>query len=133
MLTFILIIVGIIAVKFIYDSIQQSNKMQEEGGIRKKYATLIEYFLSGHPNSRIFQQTNTFCAVGVSGVAGSQIYYIQQTFGTVTIQMKIKNNPLCGNLDMEWSFPEDMVQEQMIKKINEDIENKMVSLLDRFK
>lgn len=41
--------------------------------------------------------------------------------------MEIKNNPLLGNMKMEWSFPEDMNQEHMIEKINHDIEDKFSS------
>ena len=35
-------------------------------------------------------------SVGASGIAGSQIFYIQAAFETVTIQMEVKNNPLFG-------------------------------------
>ena len=42
--------------------------------------------------------------------------------------MEIKDNPLLGNMKMEWSFPEDMNQEHMIEKIDQDIEDKFSSL-----
>lgn len=130
MITFIVIIIVYIIGKFLYDSAKQSNQMKAQGGVRTKYSELIE-LLKGD-QGRIFQQTNTFVAVGVSGIAGSQIFYIQQTFGKVTIQMKVQNNPLFGNVKMEWAFPESMNQEHMVIKIMNDIQAKTQSLIQRY-
>lgn len=131
MVTFIILVVILIVGKFIFDSTQQSSKIKSEGGVRKKYKVLIDSILSLDPRNKIFQETNTFVSVGISGAAGSQIFYIQATFGTVTIQMKVSNNPLFGNLNMEWEFPESMNQEHMLIKMNDDINKKMQSLLER--
>lgn len=124
---FIITIVILILLKFIYDTSKQSSKIKREGGVRMKYAVLVDHFLSGHERCRIFQNDNTLVSVGVSGPAGSQIYYIYPSYGNVAIRMEIKNNPLLGNMKMEWSFPEDMNQEHMIEKINKDIEDKFSS------
>ena len=124
MWTFIIILVVIMIGKFIYDSSKQSEQVKSEGGMREKYSTLIEYLLD-HPNSRIYQETNTFLSIGVSSAAGSTVYYLQQTYGNITIQMKIKNNPLIGNINMEWTFPESMNQRHMIQKIENDIQMRM--------
>ena len=93
---------------------------------------MIDYLLAGDSRSRIFQETNTFVLLGVSGPAGSQIYYITPAYGNVAIRMEIKNNPLLGNQKMEWSFPENMNQEHMIMKMNSDIEAKFKSLMERY-
>lgn len=132
MITFFIAIVAFFGIKFLYDTVQQSNKIKTEGGIRKKYSTIVDYVLSSHPKARIFQEENTFVSVGVSGPAGLQVYYITPSYGNVSIRMKIKNNPLFGNQEMEWSFPENMNQEHMLIKINNDIEAKFKSLIQRY-
>lgn len=132
MVTFLIVIVAFIIIKFLYDSFQQSNKIKSEGGIRLKYSKIVDHFLSADPRSRVFQETNTFVSVGISGAAGSQIYYITPAYGNVAIRMEIINNPLLGNQKMEWTFPENMDQDLMIEKINTDIANKMSSLMSRY-
>ncbi|MCH5308364.1 MAG: hypothetical protein J1E58_00780 [Prevotella sp.] len=132
MVTFIILVIILIVGKFLFDSMQQSDKMKSEGGVRKKYKVLVDSLLAADPRNKIFQETNTFVSVGISGVAGSQIFNIQATFGTVTIQMKVSNNPLLGNINMEWQFPESMNQEHMLMKMNDDINKKMQSLMERY-
>lgn len=129
---FIITIFILIVIKFIYDTSKQSSKIKSEGGVRKKYALLVDHFLSGHERCRIIQNDNTFVSVGVTGPAGSQIYYIYPSYGNVTIRMEIKNNPLLGNMKMEWRFPENMDQEHMIEKINHDIEQHFMSLTNKY-
>lgn len=129
MWTFIIIILVCIVIKFIYDTSKQSEQVQKEGGIRTKYAVLVDYFLSGDKRCRILQNDNTFVSVGVTGPAGSQIYYIYPSYGSVSIKMEMKNNPLFGHLKMEWTFPEEMDQYKMIDKINQDLEVKFSSIL----
>jgi glutamine phosphoribosylpyrophosphate amidotransferase len=129
---FIITLIVLFIGKFIYDTAKQSSKIKSDGGIRRKYATLVDHFLSGHPNCRIFQETNTFVSVGVSGAGGSQVYYIYPSYGNVSIRMEIKNNPLLGNLKKEWTFPENMDQEDMIFKMNADIEEMMNNFAKKF-
>lgn len=129
---FIITIVVLIVIKFIYDTVKQSSKIAADGGIRKKYSTLVEHFLSSHPNCRIIQEANTFVSVGVSGAGGSQVFSIYPSYGNVTIIMQIKNNPIMGNLKKEWTFPENMDQEDMIININKDIEKFMFDFSKRF-
>lgn len=128
MWTFIIVLVAFIIIKFIYDNIKQSSKIKTEGGIRKKYSVLIDHLISSHERSRILQDTNTFVSVGIIGPTGSQIFHIYPTYGNVSIRMEIKNNPLFGNMKMQWTFPENMDQEDMIQNINHGIENKISSI-----
>ena len=130
MWTFIIVLVSFIIIKFIYDSVKQSSKVKSEGGIRKKYSVLIDHLLSGHERCRILQDTNTFVSVGIIGPAGSQIYHIYPSYGNVSIRMEIKNNPIYGNIKMEWTFPENMDQEEMIQNINQGIKTKFSSMYD---
>ena len=130
--SFIIAIVLFFILRFLFDTWQQSRKIKSEGGLRKKYAILVDYILSCDSKSKIFQETNTFISVGVSGLGGSQIFNICPTYGNVTIQMVIKNNPVFGNQKMEWTFPEEMNQEHMIMKINSDIETKFKSIMREY-
>lgn len=116
-------------VRFIIDMIIQSRKMKAQGGARQKYSKIVDYILSSHPDSKIFHEDNTSVVVGVHGIAGSQVFYITKSFEVVIIQMKVKNNPLCGNIEREWKFPENMDQDKIIEQIHsdmkKDIERKM--------
>lgn len=132
MVNFLIVLVVIIILKFAYDTIKQSSKIKTEGGVRLKYSTLIDYFLSGDQRCRIFQETNTLVSVGMSGAAGSQIYYISPAYGNVCIRMEIKNNPLLGDKTKEWRFPENMDQKEMIQIMESDIQTEMESFFNRF-
>ncbi|MDE6278035.1 MAG: hypothetical protein K2M06_08005 [Muribaculaceae bacterium] len=68
-------------------------------------------------------------AVGIVGPGGSQIYYIYPSFGNVTVRMEMKNNPVFGFMKLEWTFPENMDQEEMIMKINKGLEEKFTAFM----
>ena len=131
MLKFLVIIVILVVLKFVYDTYKQSSKIKTEGGVRLKYSTLVEHFLSANQRCRIFQETNTLVSVGMTGAAGSQIYYITPAYGNVSIKMEIRNNPLLGNKTKEWSFPENMDQNKMIQIIENDIKKDMVLFINQ--
>lgn len=133
MVKFLILIVAIVIIKFLYDTFTQSSKIKSEGGVRRKYSTLVNYFLSSDQRCRIYQETNTFVSVGISGAAGSQMYYISPAYGNVSIRMEIKNNPMLGNKTKEWTFPENMDQNEMIRRIESDIQSEMESFVNRFK
>lgn len=124
-LKFIGFIIAFIIVRFIIDMIIQSKEMKNQGGVRKKYSKIIDFVLSAHPDSKIFHQDNTSVVVGVQGIAGSQVFYITKAFEVVIIQMKVRNNPLCGNMEREWKFPENMDQDKIIEQINADTKRDM--------
>lgn len=129
MLTFLILLVVLIAGKFIFDSLKQSKEMKLQGGVRNKYEKLIQMILDSDKRIRIIQETNTFVNVGISGPAGAQSFLLYQTFGKLTVQIVIKNNPLLGNFKIERSFPENMDQEEIMKELiiaqNEEIQNKL--------
>ena len=129
MLTFLILLVVLIAGKFIFDSLKQSKEMKLQGGVRNKYEKLIQMILDSDKRIRIIQETNTFVNVGISGPAGAQSFLLYQTFGKLTVQIVIKNNPLLGNMKIERSFPEDMDQDEIMKELmiaqNEEIQNKL--------
>ena len=132
MWTFIIIVIGLIVGKFIYDSLSQNKEMKSQGGLRTKYAKLVQALLDSDPRARIIQETNTFVNVGVSGPAGSQSYFLQQTFGKLTVQIVVKNNPLLGNMTIERSFPDDMDQDEMINELMEAQKIEMQKKLQQY-
>lgn len=110
-------------IRFFIDLIRQKRKVQKEGGMRVKYAKLVEWVMQEYPGSRIIQEESTFLNVGALGMAGTTVFWLTQTWGKVTIQYK-STNTLMGTTKLEWEFHEDMPQEQMIAKMNSDIINK---------
>ena len=110
-------------IRFFIDLIRQKRKVQKEGGMRVKYAKLVEWIMQEYPSSRIIQEESTFLNVGALGMAGTTVFWLTQTWGKVTIQYK-STNTLMGTIKLEWEFHEDMPQEQMISKMNSDIINK---------
>lgn len=110
-------------IRFFIDLIRQKRKVQKEGGMRVKYAKLVEWIMQEYPSSRIIQEESTFLNIGALGMAGTTVFWLTQTWGKVTIQYK-STNTLMGTTKLEWEFHEDMPQEQMIAKMNSDIINK---------
>ena len=88
--------------------------------------------LDADPRTRIIQESNNFINVGISGPAGAQSYFLQQTFGSLTVQVVVKNNPLLGNLTIERTFPEDMDQEEMMKELVLAQQTEMAKKLNRY-
>lgn len=112
-----------ILVRFFIDLIRQKRKVQKEGGMRVKYAKLVAWIMQEYPGARIIQEESTFLNVGALGMAGRTVFWLTQTWGNITIQYN-STNTLMGKTKLEWEFPEDMPQEQMITKMNCDIINK---------
>ena len=132
MWTFIIILVVLFFGKFIVDSLKQSNEIKKQGGIKKKYAKLVQMLLEADPRTRIIQESNNFINIGISGPAGAQSYFLQETFGSLTVQIVVKNNPLLGNLTIERTFPEDMDQEEMMKELVLAQQAEMSKKLNRY-
>ncbi len=93
--------------------------MKAHGGIRTKYAQLIQSLLDSDPRVKIIQETTTFVNVGISGPAGAQSFFLQQIRNKLIVQIVIKNNPLLGNMTIERTFPENMNQEEMMNELME--------------
>ena len=128
----IIAIVVIIAIKFANDCNEQADAVAKQGGMRIKYRTLINYILSSDPKCKIIQETATFISVGVSGISGSTVFFIQQTFGSVTIQYKVKSH-VFGNHQLEWKFDEFADQEKMIEKITHDLDFYNNNMIQKFR
>ena len=97
-------------------------------GLRVKYARLLENILSGHKDSKVFVETRTYLRAGVSNYGGTTLFHIQQSTGNkVIIQYEVKDNPAVPAFQLEWVFPDDMDQNEMMVVISNDIQKKMVS------
>lgn len=127
----IIAIIAFVAFKFISDSIAQSNAVAKQGGMRKKYSILVDYFLAGNENCRIVQENSTFIRVGAANPAASTYFDITQTYGTVTIQW-ISKSILIGNHKLEWRFNEFADQYEMIRQIEHDVKIYMSNVLSKF-
>lgn len=129
-----IIIISIIlftVIKFAIDNNKQADAVAKQGGMRKKYRTLVDDFLCGHKQSHIVQENSTSITIGCGSAGGSTYFEIIQTFGTVTIIWR-SSSVLMGNHKLEWEFNEFMDQEKMIEKIHHDIETYMINVIQKF-
>ena len=124
----IVAIIVFIAFKIGSTSGQVVGSVNNSGGMRVKYARLLENILSGHKDSKVFVETRTYLRAGVSNYGGTTLFHIQQSTGNkVIIQYEVKDNPAVPAFQLEWVFPDDMDQEEMMVVISNDIQKKMVS------
>ena len=125
MIWIILIAIGLfLAFKFGSSSGQSIERVQSEGGMRVKYAKLLEHIRGGHSGSQIFTETRTYLKAGVSNYGGSTFFHLQQSGNTLLIEYEIKDNPTCPPFTLKWSFPDSMDQDEMMIKICMDIQKK---------
>lgn len=124
----IVAVIVFIAFKIGSTSGQVVGSVNNCGGMRVKYARLLENTLSGHKDSKVFVETRTYLRAGVSNYGGTTLFHIQQSTGNkVIIQYEVKDNPAVPAFQSEWVFPDDMDQDEMMVVISNDIQKKMVS------
>lgn len=124
----IVAVIVFIAFKIGSTSGQVVGSVNNRGGMRVKYARLLENILSGHKDSKVFVETRTYLRAGVSNYGGTTLFHIQQSTGNkVIILYEVKDNPAVPAFQSEWVFPDDMDQDEMMVVISNDIQKKMVS------
>lgn len=124
----IVAVIVFIAFKIGSTSGQVVGSVNNCGGMRVKYARLLENILSGHKDSKVFVENRTYLRAGVSNYGGTTLFHIQQSTGNkVIIQYEVKDNPAVPAFQLEWVFPDDMDQNEMMVVISNDIQKKMVS------
>lgn len=125
----IVAVIVFIAFKIGSTSGQVVGSVSSNGGMRVKYARLLENILSGHKDSKVFVETRTYLRAGVSNYGGTTLFHIQQSTGNkVIIQYEVKDNPAVPAFQLEWVFPDDMDQDEMMVVISNDIQKKMMTL-----
>lgn len=125
----IVAIIVFIAFKIGSTSGQVVGSVNNSGGMRVKYARLLENILGGHKDSKVFVETRTYLRAGVSNYGGTTLVHIQQSTGNkVIIQYEVKDNPAVPAFQLEWVFPDDMDQDEMMVVISNDIQKKMMTL-----
>lgn len=124
----IIIIAAVVFIAFKLGSTsgQIVEHVNRSGGMRVKYARLLEPVLTGHKDARIFVETRTYIRAGVMNYAGTTLWHIQQDLGNrVIIQYEIKDNPIYPSYQLEWTFPDDMDQDEMLAVMAVDMERKL--------
>ena len=102
----VIAVVVVIAFKLGSTSGQVIGSVNSSGGMRVKYAKLLNNILSGHKDSKIFAETRTYIKAGVSNYGGTTLFHIQQSTGNkVIIQYEVKNNPVVPSFQLTWTFP----------------------------
>lgn len=125
----IVIVVIIVAFRIGSKSGEMVSSSTNAGGMRIKYAKLIDCILEGHPESKILVETRTYIRVGVSNYGGTTLFHIQQGSGnTVLIDYEVSHNPAVPNFTLHFSFPDNMNQEEMCEQIGIGIQKKMQHL-----
>lgn len=125
----VIAVVVFIAFKLGSTSGQVVGNVNSSGGMRVKYAKLLENILDGHKDSKIFVETRTYIRAGVSNNGGTTLFHIQQSAGNkVIIQYEVKNNPVVPSYQLEWTFPDDMDQDEMMAVMAMDMQKKMMQM-----
>tara|TARA_B100000900_G_scaffold404127_1_gene412070 strand:+ start:881 stop:1279 length:399 start_codon:yes stop_codon:yes gene_type:complete len=122
MWVFIIAIILYVMFRFFRDVEKQKRKIEIEGGMRVKYSTLVNYFLTGHQNCKVHQETADSILVGAISYGSQTSFELVQTFGSITIVWR-SETPMFGNHKLEWQFPEYTNQEKIINQINSELED----------
>lgn len=125
----VIAIVVFIAFKLGSASGQVVGSVQSSGGMRVKYAKLLDNILGGHKDSQIFVETRTYIRAGVSNYGGTTLFHIQQSTGNkVIIHYEVKDNPVVPSYQLEWTFPDNMDQDEMMVIMAMDMQKKMMQM-----
>lgn len=110
---------------------QVVGAVNNSGGMRAKYAKLLEHILEGHKDSKIFVETRTYIRAGASNYGGTTLFHIQQTTGNrVLIEYEVKDNPVVPPFQLQWTFPDDTDQDEMMIAMGVDIQKKMMQIFN---
>lgn len=122
----VIIVVVVIAFKLGNKTGEIVSSSAKSGGMRTKYAKLVECIMNGHPESKIVVETRTYIRAGVSNYGGTTMFHIQQsTGGIVLIDYDVSDNPAVPSFTLHFSFSDDMDQEQMYEQICLGVGEKM--------
>lgn len=120
MWTIVILAVVAYIIKFSYDRGQQIEKINQEGGMLKKYEVIINRILEIDPKIKFFKVSSDSLSLGVAGGGGLFMFVLTQTFGKLTINWVMKS-PFFGDHNLNWSFPEYDNQKNMIERVFNDL------------
>ena len=118
-----IVIMAVVAyiIKFLYDRGQQVEKINQEGGMLKKYELIINRILEIDPKIKFFKVSSDSLSLGVAEEGGGLFMFVlTQTFGKLTINWVMKS-PFFGDHNLTWSFPEYDNQKNMIERVFNDL------------
>jgi hypothetical protein len=129
------LIIGFIIYSFMSDNEKLKEKVDKQGGMRNKYALLIENLSLGEQPT-IIQENRDNITIAVDVEDSKCTFFIMQAFRKVGIRWN--TNGVSGTLNKTWEFDEHMNQETMgIQVLNEmmmviarDIPNEVAHFLE---
>ena len=86
--------------------------------LRQKYATIIQR-LSNEGQAVIFKETKSVVAWGVGG---KTIFKIKDNGSSDIEVLYSSDSPFFGKFEKKWSFPSGMEQNEIVDKMNIDIQ-----------
>lgn len=120
MWTIVILAVVAYIIKFLYDRGQEIEKVNQQGGMLKKYEIIINRILACDPSMKFFKVTSASVELGVLGLGGTLVFTLTQAFGKLNIDWIMKS-PIFGKHNMSWNFPELQSQDLMFERIFHDL------------
>lgn len=132
MSTFLSLIIAsviLMVIHFTRDTLKEKNKVQNQGGIRKKYKTLITHFLV-EGEMKVISETTTYMCISGSDNMARITFHFQHLYSSINVKFEFKNI-IIGEHKLSWDFPENMSQEDMIEHIETEINKYFDNLCSR--
>ncbi len=120
MLNFFLFLVVIIVLRIIWSFTVANWKNHKQGGMKIKYARIVNGFLNQDPNTRILHQSPLCIKMGSKGFLGATILILTQVYDEVEIEWEFIS-PILGKHQLKWKFPDHSDQDAIYDVINEDV------------
>ena len=118
----VLVIIGIVIYFFLRDRDKMlENQVDNFGGMKNKYSLLIEW-LTSDPKARVTKMTRDHIEISCIYPSSVTKFLITENFSSVEVDW-ISNLGVMGNHKLNWSFPNNTNQEQIIEKIGTDLQN----------
>ena len=115
-ISFLVLIIG----KFLWDRAKMERRILRDGGMRKKYETLINLILQQDKEARVVNEKTSDISIVLTTMSGRVIINILATFRSVTVTWLL-DSYLLGNHKLMWEFDKDEDQEYMFERMNKEI------------
>lgn len=115
----IFVIVGFAIYLFISTKKEEVNRVEKQGGLHRKYGTLINHFAT-IPTIQVERETNTSIILAVKDKYVVTRFTISHGFEDVSVFWN-HQSARYGNHSLNWNFPESLPQSQMIATIEQKL------------